>query len=185
MAFAKQTKYQKSTTTVRVPGTRTRTRTCRNLVMSKNNCLYLVFALSVVANIYTNLPALRSTLFTTTPPNFKPAVAKTVLPSEHVGTPKKYPPPDLLLEKYNTLAVREETCRHDQVIVESAANFGSMTANDIAEMNAVGKMVNASELCITIFASNRQMPYLDALLVMLLKGRRLQRDSCPLLNSIY
>uniref|UniRef100_A0A6V0CAN8 Uncharacterized protein n=1 Tax=Pseudo-nitzschia australis TaxID=44445 RepID=A0A6V0CAN8_9STRA len=144
-------------------------------------------------------------IFTERHSEFKPVVTETpsahilVLvetpSSEHVETPgpeepskkepNKYPPPDLLLEKYNTLAVREETCRHDQVIVESAANFGSMTANDIAEMNAVGKMVNASELCITIFASNRQMPYLDALLVMLLKGRRLQRDSCPLLNSIY
>eukprot|EP00532_Pseudo-nitzschia_australis_P017898 CAMPEP_0168312010 /NCGR_PEP_ID=MMETSP0142_2-20121227/67670_1 /TAXON_ID=44445 /ORGANISM="Pseudo-nitzschia australis, Strain 10249 10 AB" /LENGTH=301 /DNA_ID=CAMNT_0008264943 /DNA_START=99 /DNA_END=1001 /DNA_ORIENTATION=- len=194
--------------------------------MSKNYCLYLVITLSVVANIYTNLPALRSTLFTTTPPNFKPAVAKTVLPSEHVGTPKKYPPPDLLHENWGTLAVQEEARRHDRLIVESVAYFGSMTANDIAEMNApkkypppdllhenwgtlavqeearrhdrlivesvayfgsmtandiaemnaVGRMhTNATDLCITIFSSNRAMPYLDALLMTLLKGQKLER----------
>mmetsp|Transcript_3308 Transcript_3308/g.5880 ORF Transcript_3308/g.5880 Transcript_3308/m.5880 type:complete len:395 (-) Transcript_3308:291-1475(-) len=147
-----------------------------HLVMSKNYCLYLVITLSVVANIYTNLPALRSTLFTTTPPNFKPAVAKTVLPSEHVGTPKKYPPPDLLHENWGTLAVQEEARRHDRLIVESVAYFGSMTASDVAEMNAVGrKHTNASDLCITIFSANREMPYLHALLMALFTGQKLER----------
>uniref|UniRef100_A0A7S4AU22 Uncharacterized protein n=2 Tax=Pseudo-nitzschia australis TaxID=44445 RepID=A0A7S4AU22_9STRA len=182
MAFAKQTKYQKSTTTVRVPGTRTRTRTCRNLVMSKNNCLYLVFALSVVANIYTQLPVLRSALSAETPSEVVPVVAET-LPSERVeappenkAPPRKYPPPDLLHENYGTLAVQEEARRHDRLIVESVAYFGSMTANDIAEMNAVGRMhTNATDLCITIFSSNRAMPYLDALLMTLLKGQKLER----------
>uniref|UniRef100_A0A7S4EPU4 Uncharacterized protein n=1 Tax=Pseudo-nitzschia australis TaxID=44445 RepID=A0A7S4EPU4_9STRA len=182
MAFAKQTKYQKSTTTVRVPGTRTRTRTCRNLVMSKNNCLYLVFALSVVANIYTQLPVLRSALSAETPSEVVPVVAET-LPSERVeappenkAPPRKYPPPDLLHENYGTLAVQEEARRHDRLIVESVAYFGSMTASDVAEMNAVGrKHTNASDLCITIFSANREMPYLHALLMALFTGQKLER----------
>mmetsp|Transcript_3280 Transcript_3280/g.6661 ORF Transcript_3280/g.6661 Transcript_3280/m.6661 type:complete len:389 (+) Transcript_3280:137-1303(+) len=80
-----------------------------------------------------------------------------------------------LLEQYETVAIQDEARRHDRLIVESIASFGSLNAGDIAQMNEIGERFSASVVCITIFTSNRKLHYVDTLLMMLFKGQELER----------
>ena len=84
-------------------------------------------------------------------------------------------PAPVLLEWYETAAIQEEVRRHDRLIVEGTAYFGALTDERIDEMNAVAKPITPSDLCITMFASNRKLPYLATLLSTLFKGQSLER----------
>jgi len=94
---------------------------------------------------------------------------------ETTPSDQSYNDPAPLLEQYATVAIQEEARRHDRLIVEAMESFSSLTPSDIVEMNAIGKMYNASELCITIFTSNRKLHYVDTLLMMLFKGNGIKR----------
>lgn len=103
-----------------------------------------------------------------TEPNNAPEKLKVT--NKAPAEPRNPFPSKNLVEDFPTVATREEARRHDRVVVDSMAYFAGMEPKVLDEWNIANLKFNASELCINIFTSNRKIRYVDALLMMLMKG---------------
>lgn len=85
------------------------------------------------------------------------------------GDPPEQFPESTVLGHFETKAAKEEVRRHDRLVVEGMAYMASLNQHDLEEWNL--PEVAPSTLCINIMTSQRKIPYVNSLLMMLMRGQ--------------
>lgn len=84
-------------------------------------------------------------------------------------------PKKTIVEDFATRAIAEEVKKHDRVLVQGMTFINSLTKNDLKRWIPTDQDKTLRKVCINIYTTSRDIPYIDAMMMSLMKGQSPKR----------